>query len=233
MAKMEVELLAHTPDPDMVCAAAAFTSWKKKTTAELFGDLSKKEALDFLKKVMGFGHMSVTEHATFTFSISGVSRALTHQLVRHRIASYTQQSQRYVKFEPGEVDYVTPPEVEKSEEANAIFTESMATAASAYQKLLGKGVPPEDARFVLPNAATSNIVVTMNARELMHFIRLRTCERTQWELREVATEMLRKLKKVAPTLFHDGGPGCVVGPCPEGELTCGKMAEVRKRFKGL
>jgi len=230
---MEVKLLAHTPDPDMVCAAAAFTSWKKKTTRELFEELSRQEALDFLKMVMGFGHMSVTEHASFTFSISGVSRALTHQLVRHRLASYTQQSQRYVRFNENEIRYVTPPTIESDREAKEIFTEAMASSANAYQRLLKKGIPPEDARFVLPNAATTNIVVTMNARELMHFIRLRTCERTQWELREVATEMLRQVKKVAPVLFSNGGPGCVTGPCPEGKLTCGKIKEVRKKFREL
>jgi len=230
---MEVKIIAHTPNPDMVCAAAAFTSWKKKTTAELFEQLSEKEALDFLKMVMGFGHFSVTEHATFTFSISGVSRALTHQLVRHRIASYTQQSQRYVKFSEDEVKYVTPHTIDESKEAREMFTEAMASAANAYQRLLKKGIPPEDARFVLPNAATTNIVVTMNARELMHLIRLRTCERTQWELREVATEMLKQLKKAAPILFSDGGPACVIGPCPEGKLTCGKIQEVRRKFKEL
>lgn len=230
---MKVELIAHTPDPDMVCAAAAFTSWKKKTTAELFEDLDRKEALEFLKMVMGFGHFSVTEHATFTFSISEVSRALTHQLVRHRIASYTQQSQRYVKFSEDEIKYVTPHTVEDKEDAKEIYTEVMAQVAAAYQKLIREGIPPEDARFVLPNAATTNIVVTMNARELMHFIRLRTCERTQWEIREVAIEMLKQLKKIAPVMFSDGGPGCVIGPCPEGKLTCGKMAEVKKKFKEL
>ncbi len=230
---MKVELIAHTPDPDMVCAAAAFTSWKKKTTAELFEDLDKKEALEFLKMVMGFGHMSVTEHATFTFSISDVSRALTHQLVRHRMASYTQQSQRYVKFNEDEIKYVTPHTVEENEEAKEIYTMAMATAANSYQKLIKQGIPPEDARFVLPNAATTNIVVTMNARELMHFISLRSCERTQWELREVSIEMLKLLKKAAPVMFEDGGPGCVTGPCPEGKLSCGKMVEIKKKFKGL
>lgn len=230
---MKVELIAHTPKPDMVCAAAAFTSWKKKTTAELFSDLSENEALEFLKTVMGFGHFSVTEHASFTFSISGVSRALTHQLVRHRIASFTQQSQRYVKFSEDEIEYVTPPQIEKNAAAKEIYLESMASCANAYQRLIKEGIAPEDARFVLPNAATSNIVVTMNARELMHFIRLRSCERTQWELRAVAVEMLKLAKKVAPTLFSDGGPGCIIGPCPEGKLTCGKIAEVRERFKRL
>jgi thymidylate synthase (FAD) len=230
---MEVKLIAYTPKPDMVCAAAAFTSWKKKTTAQLFEELSEKEALDFLKMVMGFGHFSVTEHATFTFSISGVSRALTHQLVRHRIASYTQQSQRYVKFAKNEIEYVTPPTIAGDKEAKKIYDDLMKAVADTYEKLIGRKIPPEDARFVLPNAATTNIVVTMNARELLHFIRLRTCERTQWEIREAATEMLRLAKKVAPTLFHDGGPGCVIGPCPEGKLTCGKIVEVRGRFKGL
>ena len=230
---MEVKLIAYTPKPDMVCAAAAFTSWKKKTTAELFEQLSEKEALEFLKTVMGFGHMSVTEHAAFTFSISGVSRALTHQLVRHRIASYTQQSQRYVKFSRDEIQYVTPPTIEKDKEAKKVYDDLMEKIADVYVKLTGKGIPPEDARFVLPNAATTNIVVTMNARELLHFIRLRSCERTQWELRDVAIEVLRQAKKVAPVLFSDGGPGCVIGPCPEGKLTCGKIVEVRKKFKEL
>jgi len=230
---MKVELVAHTPEPDMVCAAAAFTSWKKKTTVELFEDLSEKEALDFLKMVMGFGHLSVTEHATFTFSISQVSRALTHQLVRHRLASYTQQSQRYVKFKKEEIEYVTPPKIEKDKEAKEIYDETMEGLASAYQKLIDCGIAPEDARFVLPNAATTNIVVTMNARELRHFILLRTCERTQWEIREVAIEMLKQAKKVAPTLFSDAGPGCVTGPCPEGKLSCGKPMETRKKFQNL
>ncbi len=230
---MEIKLLAHTPDPDMVCAAAAFTSWKKETTAELFEDLDRAKALEFLKMVMGFGHASVTEHATFTFSISGVSRALTHQLVRHRIASYTQQSQRYVKFKKEEIEYVTPPTIAKDAEAKKAYDALMGGIAEAYDELIKKGIPPEDARFVLPNAATTNIVVTMDARELLHFIRLRTCNRTQWEIREAALEMLKQAKAVAPTLFHDGGPGCVIGPCPEGKLTCGKMVEVRERFKKL
>ncbi len=230
---MEVKLIAHTPDPDRVCAAAAFTSWKKKTTAELFEDLSDKEAMDFLRMVIGLGHVSVTEHATFTFSISGVSRALTHQLVRHRIASYTQQSQRYVKFSPEELRYITPPTIKGNKEAEEEYTSVMAEISNAYQKLLNLGIPPEDARFVLPNAAATNIVVTMNARELTHFFRLRTCERTQWELRELATEMLRQVKRVAPVLFENGGPNCMVGPCPEGKLTCGKIEEVRKKFREL
>ena len=230
---MEIKLLAYTPNPDMVCAAAAFTSWKKKTTVELFEDLDKKEALEFLKMVMGFGHNSVTEHAVFTFSISGVSRALTHQLVRHRVASYTQQSQRYVKFSEEEIQYVTPHTIEADEDSKAIYTEVMAQLASAYQKLIKNGIPPEDARFVLPNAATTNIVVTMNARELMHFIRLRSCERTQWEIREAAEEMLKLAKEKAPTLFSDGGPGCVIGPCPEGKLTCGNIVTVREKYKKL
>ncbi len=230
---MEVKLIAYTPKPDMVCAAAAFTSWKKKTTAELFEQLSEKEALDFLKMVMGFGHASVTEHATFTFSISGVSRALTHQLVRHRLASYTQQSQRYVKFSKEEIQYVTPPAIAKDAEAKRIYDALMKEVAETYEKLINKKIQPEDARFVLPNAATTNIVVTMNARELLHLIRMRTCERTQWELREVTIEMLKQAKKVAPVLFGDGGPGCVVGPCPEGKLTCGKIVEIREKFKKI
>jgi thymidylate synthase (FAD) len=230
---MKVKLISHTPDPDMICAAAAFTSWKKETTVELFEQLDREEALKFLKTVMGFGHVSVTEHAVFTFAISDVSRALTHQLVRHRLASFTQQSQRYVKFAKDEVDYVTPHTVEEKPEAEKIFKEAMDKAAEAYEALLAMEIPPEDARFVLPNAATTNIVVTMNARELMHFIRMRSCERTQWELRELSIEMLKIVKKLAPTLFHNAGPGCVVGPCPEGKLTCGKMVEMKEKFLNI
>jgi len=230
---MKVKLLAHTPDPDFLCAVAAFTSWKKWSAAQLFKKLERKEAEDFLRMVLSFGHESVSEHATFTFSIEGVSRACTHQLVRHRLASYTQQSQRYVKFRKDEVEYVTPPSIASNPELVKRYEKFMRNVAEEYEAFLKEGIPPEDARFLLPNAATTNIVVTMNARELNHFFRLRCCERTQWELRKVAEEMLKLVKKVAPVLFEKAGPGCVVGPCPEGKLTCGKIEEIREKYRRM
>lgn len=226
---MEVKLIAYTPNPDRVCAAAAFTSWKKKSTKNLFEELSPKEADDFLRKVIGFGHTSVTEHASFTFSVQGVSRACTHQLVRHRIASYTQQSQRYVKFTPEEIKYVTPKEIEKKPELKRKYDKMIVEIAKFYKEMLDSGVNPEDARYILPNAAETNIVVTMNARELLHFFGLRLCNRAQWEIRELAEKMLSEVKKVAPVLFERAGARCEeYGYCPEGELSCGKYPPKKK-----
>jgi thymidylate synthase (FAD) len=184
---------------------------------------------------MGYGHVSVIEHANFTFSLEEVSRALTHQLVRHRIASYTQQSQRYVTYDTLK-EYVTPPSIADKPEAKKIFDETLENISKTYQKLLEMGIQKEDARYILPNAAKTNIIVTMNARELRHFFNLRCCARTQWELREVATEMLRQVKKVAPSLFENAGPNCVeLGFCPEGKLKppeC-SIEEIKTRFKNL
>lgn len=188
-----------------------------------------------VKRVTGYGHMSVIEHAYFTFSIEDVSRAMTHQLVRHRVASYTQQSQRYVTYDTLK-QYVTPPTIEANPEAKKIFDETLESISETYKKLLDMGIPKEDARYVLPNAAKTHILVTMNARELRHFFSLRCCARAQWEIREVAMEMLKQVKKVAPSLFENTGPGCVeLGYCPEGELKpleC-NIEEIRRQFKSL
>jgi len=219
---MEVKLIAHTPDPDRVCAAAAFTSWKKLSTRKLFESLDDEEAKAFLEKVLGFGHLSVTEHASFTFSVRGISRACSHQLVRHRMASYTQQSQRYVKFKKDQVRYVVPKSVKESPYRER-YDRLMKDIAGFYEEMC-QVVPAEDARYILPNAVETNIVVTMNARELNHFFGLRLCERSQWEIRELAERMLEEVKKVAPTLFAKAGPRCeALGYCPEGELSCGRM----------
>ncbi len=228
---MEVELLAFTPNPDRVCAAAAFTSWKKHSTKQLFEELSDKEAFDFLKMVIGFGHLSVTEHANFTFAVKGISRACSHQVVRHRIAAFTQQSQRYVEFEKKDIDLVTPHTIKRNAEAEKKFKETNEQLRNAYIELLKLGIPAEDARYVLPNAAATNMTITMNARELLHFFKLRCCLRAQWEIKELADEMLSKVKKVAPVMFAKAGPSCVqLGYCTEGELTCGKIVEVKKHY---
>jgi thymidylate synthase (FAD) len=215
---MKVVLLRHTEDPDRVCAAAAASCYSGDGASQLHEGLSDKKVGRLLKHTVGKGHHSVVEHAVFTFSIEGVSRALTHQLVRHRIASYSQQSQRYVRFE--EPTYVTPPEVEKRQDAKEAFDATVKATWEAYRLMVEEGVPEEDARFILPNAATTNITVTMNARELIHFFRLRCCLRAQWEIRRVAQRMLDECKRVAPVIFAEAGRPCISGPCPDDATDC-------------
>ena len=215
---MKVQLLRFTADPELLCGAAALTSTKSGSPSETFEKMDLEHARRVIKRVTGYGHASVIEHASFTFSLEGVSRAMTHQLVRHRIASYTQQSQRYVTYDTVE-KYVTPPSIERNSEAKRIFSDTLEKISETYQKLLERGIPKEDARFILPNAAKTNIIVTMNARELRHFFNLRCCRRSQWEIREGAMEMLKQVKNVAPSLFENAGPSCVeLGYCPEGKM---------------
>ena len=194
-----------------------------------------KEAKKTIRRIASYGHFSVLEHATFTYSVEGVSRAFSHQLVRHRIASYTQQSQRYVPYKTID-QYIIPRKILEDENAKKIYDSTLEKIMDAYQQLLDQGVPEEDARYVLPNAAKTNIVVSMNARELRHFFNLRCCERAQWEIREVAMEMLKQAKKVAPMLFENAGPSCVeFGYCPEKELkpsTC-KIDKLKQKFMAL
>jgi thymidylate synthase (FAD) len=216
---LKVVLLNYTKVPDRICAAAAQSCYSEKGASQLFEETTDERAKKMIKKVVGMGHLSVVEHAYFTFSVEGVSRSLTHQLVRHRVASYSQQSQRYVSMDKAE--YVLPPSIREDHEAKMAFKKSMDDSWKAY-RLLAKKVPKEDARYVLPNACNTNITVTMNARELWHFFSLRCCRRAQWEIRLVAWRMLAEAKKAAPILFEDAGPGCFRGPCPEGEYACGK-----------
>ena len=213
---MIVRLLAHTPDADRICAAAAHSCYSEDSAADL---LDTVDPAKMLRHVIGMGHHSVIEHAVFTFSVEGVSRALTHQLVRHRIASFSQQSQRYVRL--SEPTYVVPETVKRDPEAMKVYEETMDGIWDSYSKLIGMGIPAEDARYVLPNGCTTNITITMNARELLHFFSMRCCNRAQWEIREMADEMLRLCKEVSPVIFSDAGPACIRGPCPEGKKTCG------------
>ena len=213
---MIVRLLVHTPDADRICAAAAHSCYSEDSAADL---LETVDPAKMLRHVIGMGHHSVIEHAVFTFSVEGVSRALTHQLVRHRIASFSQQSQRYVRL--SEPTYVVPETVKRDPEAMKVYEETMDGIWDSYSKLIGMGIPAEDARYVLPNGCTTNITITMNARELLHFFSMRCCNRAQWEIREMADEMLRLCKEVSPVIFSDAGPACIRGPCPEGKKTCG------------
>ena len=232
---MKVKLIRFTADPELLCGAAALTSTKSGSPSEIFEKMDLEKARQIIKRVTGYGHASVIEHASFTFSIEGVSRAMTHQLVRHRIASYTQQSQRYVTYDTLE-KYVTPPSIEENSEAKRIFNSALKKISETYHKLLEMGIPKEDARFILPNAAKTNIIVTMNARELRHFFNLRCCRRSQWEIRQVAIEMLKQAKNAAPSLFENAGPSCVeLGYCPEGKMKppeC-NVEEIKKQFRNL
>lgn len=214
---MKVTLLACTQDADAICAAAGNSCYSERSSADIIETINPEKVLS---RIVGMGHHSVIEHAVFTFSVEGVSRALTHQLVRHRMASFSQQSQRYVSMD--RASFVTPHSVEGNEEASEVFDETMDTIWDAYRRLEELGIPAEDARYLLPNGCTTNITITMNARELLHFFSLRCCNRAQWEIREMADKMLELCLEKSPIIFKDAGPPCVRGPCPEGKLTCGK-----------
>lgn len=217
---MQVELLYHTPDPERAIATAARLCYAPVGAAELMETMSEERMKSVLSTIMRSGHFSTLEHACFTFAVDGVSRALTHQLVRHRLASFNQQSQRYVKFE-GDIGIVKPDTIAGDEKAEAIFDEAIAKAQEAYQALVACGIPAEDARYLLPNACESKIVITMNARELLHFFEVRCCRRAQWEIRELACRMLELVRPTAPYIFADAGAPCVHGHCTEGKMTCG------------
>ena len=221
---MQAELLYHTPDPERAIATAARLCYAPVGASELMETMPPERVQSVLSTIMSSGHFSTLEHASYTFAIDGVSRALTHQLVRHRLASFNQQSQRYVKFKDG-IEVVKPGSVSESLEASRVFDEAMAAAEDAYAALLELDVPAEDARFVLPNAAETKIVVTMNVRELLHFFGLRCCNRAQWEIRELALKMLELVRPTAPYVFVDAGAPCVRGACPEGKMTCGEPYE--------
>jgi thymidylate synthase (FAD) len=232
---LKAKLLRYTKDAELLCGAAALTTTQSGSPSEILEKMNSDKAKQIIQRVTGYGHTSVIEHASFTFSIEGVSRVLTHQLVRHRIASYTQQSQRYVAYDTPE-KYITPPSIANNAESKKIFDDTLKSISKAYQKLLKLEIPKEDARFILPNAAKTNIIVTMNARELRHFFNLRCCARAQWEIREVATEMLRQARKAAPALFENVGPTCVeLGYCSEGKMKppeC-NVEEIKKQFRNL
>lgn len=216
---MHVELLYHTPDPERAIATAARLCYAPVGAAELMETMPEERVRSVLSTIIKSGHSSTLEHASYTFAVDGVSRALTHQLVRHRIASFNQQSQRYVKFTQG-VSTVKPDSIADNPEAEAVFDAAIEAAVQAYESLLEAGIPAEDARYLLPNAAESKIVITMNVRELCHFFSLRCCNRAQWEIRDMATRMLELAKPTAPYIFMDAGAPCVRGYCPEGDMTC-------------
>jgi len=225
---MSVVLLYHTPEPERAIAAAARLCYAPIGADELFDQLDEAAIHRVLRTVITSGHTSTLEHASYTFAIDGVSRAMTHQLVRHRLASYNQQSQRYVDFKD-EPTFIIPPEIAADGRRKADFLASCQAAFDTYRELREDGVAAEDARYLLPNATETKITVTMNVRELLHFFSLRCCKRAQWEIRAVADEMLELARPTAPYVFLDAGPGCRRGPCPEGKMTCGDPCPRIKR----
>lgn len=234
---LKVELISMTPDGENLSALAARLCYSAADLTTLKERVSAQDQSALLGAIMDSGHHSVFEHVSFTFAIEGVSRVLLAQLTRHRIASFSVQSQRYVSLSKG-FGYVIPPRIKAlGEDAVKEFERQMAqmqTWYESWQQQLGTGESSnEDARFVLPGACETRLIMTMNARELMHFFRLRCCERAQWEIRAMATQMLVLCKQRTPLLFRNAGPGCVAGKCPEGTKTCGRAAEIRAAFRQL
>nr|WP_072537490.1 FAD-dependent thymidylate synthase [Anaerococcus mediterraneensis] len=254
-AKLKVTLLNYTKDGEETIAQAGKLCYSPVGVEEISKKQSPISIAKYIKMLVSLGHMSPIEHISFTFAVEGVSRTLTHQLVRHRLASYSQQSQRYVKLDGFE--YIIPPHIKEDPEARKIFVEAMEKDQEAYdkltdiltnkhlEKLIDQGYDEksaknmatkmaiEDARYVFPNACETKIVFTMNARNLLHFFSLRSCNRAQWEIRAMSDEMIKLVKNIYPNLFANAGPSCIDGPCPEGKMTCGKIKEVREKYKNF
>ncbi len=252
---MKVTLIAHTPTPEKIIAAAAKMCYSDSNAETLLNGLDDEKTNGFIKMLSDLGHESPIEHATFTFGIEGVSRTLLAQITRHRIASFSVQSQRYVKQD--NFVFITPPAIADNPEASEIYQKSMQNAINDYmrisdilekkyiQEFMENGTDEktakskaekkaiEDARFVLPNACETKMIVTMNVRSLMNFFRLRCCQRAQWEIRAVADEMLKLCSEVSPVLFRNAGPSCVSGSCSEGKMSCGKMKETKEYYREL
>lgn len=262
---IKVTLLAHTPSPEELVAAAAKLCYSPSDISNIRDGLNEEKTASFIKMLAEIGHASPTEHASFTFGVEGISRACSHQLVRHRIASYSQQSQRYV--DGNSFEFVTPPEIEDDPHCLEVYDNVIELQKKAYAEIRDALVVKyirqlsdkeytgtdaqiiaafkeedkgqcsafikkanEDARYILPNACTTKIVCTFNVRSLENFFAHRCCNRAQWEIREVASQMLMLCKEVAPNMFANSGPSCMRGKCPEGNMSCGRMKEVREKY---
>lgn len=225
--KPKARLIDYTENPERNVAISARLCYSKKDPSQLMDEMSRQEIEELVRKVINMGHTSTLEHTYFYFHIQ-CSRVTSHQLVRQRIgASYSQRSQRYVSEE--DFDYIVPPTITKNPTAYNIYRKKIEELQMTYQQLLEQGIPKEDARFILP-AIKTNLVVSYNARSLLHFFRLRTCTRAQWEIRTIAKQMLKEVKKVAPVLFEKAGPPCETDNyCPEGELSCGRIEKIKAK----
>ncbi|HNW33777.1 MAG TPA: FAD-dependent thymidylate synthase [Candidatus Ozemobacteraceae bacterium] len=232
---MKLVLLRHTPDPDLLVALAARRCYSCRTAEAIEERLSEIEIDQLLEKLRLRNHLSPFEHASFTFSVDGVSRALSHQLVRHRIASYSQESQRYVEYTKlRELPYIIPPTIAANPEAAKRFADVTEEALKGYRELLEIGVPAEDARYLFPNAVETKLVYTMNARSLFNFFEQRCCRKAQWEIRLLAEAMLREVRKAAPRIFHHAGAPCHDKErpyCRENDSSCPNYRLVERRMK--
>jgi thymidylate synthase (FAD) len=217
---ISILLLANTPDPDRTVAAAARLCYSDISAVDITEGIKSEDLSRFIDHLRSSGHLSPFEHAAFTFAIDGISRVCSHQLVRHRMASYSQQSQRYVHMKEPEV--ITPPSLSSDPEVLDLFKKVVTEAHDAYREMLESGIPAEDARYILPHGWATKMVVTMNARELHHFFAMRLCRRAQWEIRDLARRMLILVREKAPLLFSLAGPDCLTqGRCFESK-PCGK-----------
>lgn len=223
--ELNVVLLYHTPGLERACASAARQCYSPIGVKELGEKMTDEQVKTLLDQVIKSGHTSTLEHAVFTFGIEGISRACSHQLVRHRIASYSQQSQRYVNAK--NFNYIIPDSIKSDQKLKKKFEELINKATEVYTELSDAGVPNEDARFVLPNACETKIVVSMNARALLNFFKERTCARAQWEIRALAIKMLEECRKVAPNIFKYAGPSCETERiCRQGKRSCGRWKAI-------
>lgn len=252
---MKVTLISYTDNPEKIVACAAKLCYANTSVDELYDGLTNEKAADFVEMLAGLGHESPIEHVSFTFGIEGISRACSHQLVRHRLASFSQQSQRYVDMDG--FSYVVPPQIEQIPEAKELFVQMMDTDLKVYLALkeilskkhseamkeggvddkkaasMAEKMAMEDARFVLPNACDTKMILTMNARSLINFFKQRCCNRAQWEIKAVADNMLTLVCEVAPTLFSGAGPSCYKKSCTEGKMTCGQAGEMHEYYKNI
>lgn len=229
---LKVELIKYTENPENVIALAAKLCYSDSGIADLKQGIDTKDVSGFIKKLISLNHLSTMEHASFTFGIEGVSRALLAQITRHRIASFSVKSQRYVKAK--KFNYIIPPAIkELGEDAVKEFERQMDVMHGFYNGWLDKleegEKGNEDARFILPNATETKFLLTMNARELLHFFELRCCNRAQWEICQLAWKMLELVNKVAPNIFSMAGPSCAFKSCSEGKMSCGKMNEIKQK----
>jgi len=227
--KLKVILLGWTKDAEKIVSAAIRQCYSAGGASDLRKKITPQKQKELIKMVLSSGHTSTLEHASFTFAVEGISRACSHQLVRHRLASYSQQSQRYVDFSKKGINFIIPPSIKTNPSLLKEFKKAIKNAEETYFSLRKKGVVAEDARFVLPNAAETKIVVTMNARELLHFFELRLCQRAQWEIRALAAAMLKVVRKVCPTIFAIAGSTCETQKiCWEGKFSCGKWKKIKR-----
>ncbi|MCM1227375.1 MAG: FAD-dependent thymidylate synthase [Clostridium sp.] len=252
---MNVTLIEYTPQPEKIVAAAAKLCYSDSGCANIMEGLTEDKTKSFVKMLSEMGHESPVEHVSFTFGIEGVSRTLLAQITRHRHASFSVQSQRYVR--KNNFVYITPPAVSDDDEINELYVRSMQASYNAYcdisdrlsekylSEFTAQGMSEkearsraekkaiEDARFVLPNACETKMVLTMNARSLINFFRLRCCNRAQWEIRALAEEMYKLCYKAAPSLFCNAGPSCCQGACTEGKMSCKNAAETRLKYEKI